>query len=54
MENKATAKIEKLGGKVVLPKRSEGKNGVYANVVDVEGNRFGVYQWLGGSTEESA
>ena len=44
----AVAKIEKLGGKLVLSKRPEGKNGLYANVVDPEGNRFGVYQWLGG------
>ena len=43
----ATAKAEKLGGKVVLPKRPEGKNGIYANVSDPEGNRFGVYQFIG-------
>ena len=43
----ATAKVEKLGGKVVLSKRAEGKNGIFANVVDVEGNRFGVYQFVG-------
>jgi predicted enzyme related to lactoylglutathione lyase len=46
--------VEKLGGKVVMSKMPEGKNGIFANVVDIEGNRFGVYQWVGGEmTEES-
>ncbi|KIW03091.1 uncharacterized protein PV09_05736 [Verruconis gallopava] len=45
--DEAVARVEKLGGKLVLPKRPQGKSGMFANVVDVEGNRFGLYQWLG-------
>lgn len=51
---KATKRIEELGGKVVMPKRPEGKNGIFANVVDIEGNRFGVYQWVGGAIAEES
>jgi predicted enzyme related to lactoylglutathione lyase len=47
MTEQATERVEKLGGKVVLTKRPEGKNGIFANVVDPEGNRFGVYQFIG-------
>jgi hypothetical protein len=35
---------------VVLSKRPEGENGLFANAVDIEGNRFGVYQWLGNTS----
>jgi predicted enzyme related to lactoylglutathione lyase len=48
----AVGRIEKLGGKLVLPKRAQGKNGLFANVVDIEGNRFGIYQWLGNTPSE--
>lgn len=34
----------KLGGKKVLDKMAEGDNGWFANFVDLEGNRFGVYE----------
>jgi predicted enzyme related to lactoylglutathione lyase len=43
----AAAKVEKLGGKLVLSKRPEGQHGLFCNVVDVEGNRFGLYQIAG-------
>ncbi|KAF2677453.1 hypothetical protein K458DRAFT_491851 [Lentithecium fluviatile CBS 122367] len=37
-------KILELGGQKVLDKMPEGKNGWFANFVDPEGNRFGVYE----------
>jgi len=36
--------VEKLGGKSVSEKEKEGKNGWYMYFLDVEGNRFGVYE----------
>ena len=36
--------IEKLGGKVSLPKMAQGDGGWFANVTDPEGNRFGIYE----------
>jgi len=39
----ATERIEKLGGKTVLPKVSMGKS-FYSNLIDIEGNRFGIFQ----------
>jgi len=36
--------IKKLGGRTVLEKQPQGEHGWYANLVDVEGNRFGIYQ----------
>jgi predicted enzyme related to lactoylglutathione lyase len=41
---KATEKIEALGGKTVLPKKTQGTSGYFSNLVDIEGNRFGIYQ----------
>ena len=37
-------RIEKLGGKLTLPKMDESNNGWFCNFDDVEGNRFGLYQ----------
>jgi predicted enzyme related to lactoylglutathione lyase len=36
--------IVKLGGKKVLDKTAERDNGWFANFVDLEGNRFGVFE----------
>jgi hypothetical protein len=40
----ASDRIHKAGGKTVLPKMEQGDDGWFANLVDVEGNRFGIYQ----------
>jgi predicted enzyme related to lactoylglutathione lyase len=40
----ATARIEGFGGKTVLKKTEQGSSGYYANLIDIEGNRFGIYQ----------
>jgi predicted enzyme related to lactoylglutathione lyase len=40
----ATTRIEELGGKVVMPKTKQGVSGYFSNLVDIEGNRFGIYQ----------
>jgi len=50
---KSTERIEKLGAKTVLPKTAEGKNGWYSNLVDIEGNRFGLYQLVTGTKGDS-
>lgn len=39
-------KIEKAGGKVVMPKIAIGKFGFYARVSDTEGNIIGLWQTL--------
>lgn len=39
-------KIESNGGKIVVPKRTIGDMGLYAEVTDTEGNVFGVWQDL--------
>jgi len=39
----ATARIEKIGGKTVLPKMEQGNGNFFSNMVDIEGNRFGLY-----------
>ncbi len=39
-----TERIEKLGGKTVLPKVKQGEMGFFSNLIDVEGNRFGIYE----------
>lgn len=36
--------VEKLGGKTMSGKEKEGDNGWYMYFLDVEGNRFGVYE----------
>jgi predicted enzyme related to lactoylglutathione lyase len=41
-----------LGGKKVLDKTAEGENGWFANFVDPEGNRFGVYEANWGKCSE--
>jgi predicted enzyme related to lactoylglutathione lyase len=40
----ATERLEKLGAKTVLPKQDESGSGWFSNLLDVEGNRFGIYQ----------
>jgi len=42
--DEATERIEKLGGKTVLPKVKQGEMGFFSNLIDVEGNRFGIYE----------
>lgn len=42
----ALKKIEKSGGKVVMPKQDVGGMGLYARVADTEGNVIGVWQEL--------
>jgi len=42
--DEATERIEKLGGKTVLPKTKQGDQGFFSNLTDIEGNRFGIYQ----------
>ena len=37
-------KVEKMGGKVVLPKMSVGDFGLYARISDPEGNIIGLWQ----------
>ena len=39
-------RIEKAGGKVVMPKFSIGKFGFYARVADTEGNVIGLWQTI--------
>ena len=39
-------KVEKAGGKVVLPARNVGDMGIYARVKDTEGNIIGLWQDL--------
>jgi predicted enzyme related to lactoylglutathione lyase len=39
----ATERIENAGGKLVLPKTQQADSGFFANLTDVEGNRFGIY-----------
>ena len=41
---KSTAHLESLGAKTVLPKTEQGEDGWFSNLVDIEGNRFGIYQ----------
>ncbi|OAP55782.1 hypothetical protein AYL99_09934 [Fonsecaea erecta] len=41
---KTEARVHELGGKTVLAKTAQGDSGVYINVTDPEGNRFGIYQ----------
>ncbi|KIW25885.1 uncharacterized protein PV07_09021 [Cladophialophora immunda] len=41
---KTEARVHELGGKTVLQKTAQGDSGVYINVTDPEGNRFGIYQ----------
>jgi predicted enzyme related to lactoylglutathione lyase len=43
-ERQATARIEAAGGKTVLPKMEQGKGNFFSNLIDIEGNRFGIYQ----------
>jgi len=38
------ARVKELGGKTVLPKTQQGKDGWFANFLDTQGNRFGVYE----------
>lgn len=40
------SKVEKSGGKVILPARNVGDMGVYARVKDTEGNVIGLWQDL--------
>lgn len=39
-------KIESVGGKVVLPKMQVGDMGLYARVMDTEGNVIGIWQTI--------
>jgi uncharacterized protein len=39
------AKVEKAGGKVLMPKTSIGPNGFMAQFEDTEGNRLGLHSW---------
>ncbi len=39
-------KIEKAGGKIVLPKQTVGDFGLYARITDTEGNIIGIWQNL--------
>jgi predicted enzyme related to lactoylglutathione lyase len=39
-------KVEKAGGKVVMPKVQVGEMGLYARVTDTEGNMIGLWQHL--------
>jgi len=41
---KAAAKVEKLGGKICMPKQAVPKMGYFAICQDPEGNMFGVWQ----------
>ena len=36
--------VEELGGKTISGKEKEGDNGWYMFFLDVEGNRFGIYE----------
>ena len=37
------AKVEELGGKIVMPKSDIGEFGFYAQIIDSEGNRIGLH-----------
>ncbi len=37
------SRVEKAGGKIVMPKMSIGENGVIALVLDTEGNKIGLH-----------
>jgi len=37
-------RVEELGGKTMSGKEAEGSNGWYMYFLDVEGNRFGIYE----------
>jgi len=39
----ALAKVEKAGGKIVMPKTSIGENGFMAHFIDVEGNKIALH-----------
>jgi predicted enzyme related to lactoylglutathione lyase len=43
----AIVRLGKLGAKVVLPKMDQNGHGWFANLVDVEGHRFGIFQYKG-------
>ncbi len=44
--NASLKKIQKKGGKVVMPKMKVGDMGLYARVTDTEGNIIGIWQDL--------
>ncbi len=37
------ARVEKAGGKIVMPKTSIGQNGFMAHIIDTEGNRIALH-----------
>jgi predicted enzyme related to lactoylglutathione lyase len=39
------SRVEKNGGKVVLPKTAIGDSGFIAHIIDTEGNRVGLHSW---------
>ena len=39
------SRVEKSGGKIVLPKTSIGNSGFIAHILDTEGNRVGLHSW---------
>ena len=39
------SKVEKAGGKVIMPKTNIGENGFMAQFVDTEGNRIALHSW---------
>lgn len=47
MISQTKERVEELGGKTMSAKEPEGENGWYMYFLDVEGNRFGVYELKG-------
>lgn len=39
------SKVEKAGGKIILPKTAIGQNGFMAHFIDTEGNKVGLHSW---------
>jgi len=42
--DEAAERIQKLGGKIALPKTDQAGMGWFYNMLDIEGNRFGIYE----------
>ena len=39
------ARVEKAGGKVLMPKTDIGENGFMAQILDTEGNKVALHSW---------
>lgn len=43
--SKPLSRVEKAGGKIIMPKTDIGENGYMAQIIDTEGNKIALHSW---------